>query len=139
MVGDADPFGIAHVGVPPAGILCDTPGPETVQVGLAPGTLVAVHEMVEVWPTRTRPGAAAMVMVGVPVQTPPEISAEVLHEPPEPVQLSVYVPGVPAVTEPPVAFPAENPPPVHVVALVDDQVSVEGTEFEGVAVSEHVG
>jgi hypothetical protein len=35
--------------------------------------------------------------------------------------------------EPAVAFPVENPPPVQLVALVEDQLRVEGTPFVGLA------
>ena len=138
MVGVADPCGMAQVGGTPAAMVWEIPGPETVQDGEAPGTLDAFHVMVEVCPARTRVGLAVMVGVAGPAQVPFDTETLAEQEPPAPVHVSVYAPAVETDAEPEGAPPVENPPPVQLVALVDDQFRVVGT-VPPALVNEHVG
>jgi len=111
-----------------------TPGPVMVQEPVMPE---ALYVRVAVAPGFTRSGVAVRVPVGFVHAAPPTFAlAE--HVPPVPVQESVYAPETEVLTEPLVAPPVEKPPPVQEVALVEDQVRVEGTVL-GEAESEQVG
>ena len=84
ITGVADPFGMVHWGAAAAGIVCETPGPETVQDPL--DTFDAVQDTVEVCPARTRFGTAVMSRTGVPEHEPSETVALAEQDPPAPVQ-----------------------------------------------------
>lgn len=98
---------------------------------------VAEYVMVLELPDFTRVGFAVIVPVGA-VHAPPPTLTLAEHEPPEPVHESVYAPTVFTETLPEVALPVENPPPVQLVAFVDDHVRVDGTVL-GEAENEQVG
>lgn len=59
MVGLADPE-TEHAGAADTAELQETPGPDTVQVALAPFTFDAFQERLTDWPARTRFGVAVM-------------------------------------------------------------------------------
>jgi hypothetical protein len=96
---------------------------------------LALYETVAVFPCFTRVGDAVIWAVA-PVQESWTLSEQ---DPPEPLQDSVYAPDVVTLLVPEVAPPVENPPPVQLVARVEDQVSVDGTVVAGLADRLQVG
>lgn len=121
----------------------EMPGPETEQ-------LVVFEElqvMVEVCPVITRVGSALIDTVGiVRVEAAFTVAVTGAEVPPTPVHVTLYVcvPSVsaPVETVPKVAPPVLNPVPVHSVAFVELQESVEESPtstMRGFAEREAVG